>query len=158
MATLTGQPSYSTHENPVWRERANFIINAPLREVDRFEQLWCRQLDEDQFEVCCIPFFVYNLALGDIVRTAPSGGMTYMISQVLNPSGRFVFRVWFGESFHPKEQIVKGLDSLGTLLEWSSPNLLAVDAHDSARAQVVAKYLAKQEDAGRLMYETGKAV
>ena len=28
------------------------------------EQLWARRLDEERFEVCCIPFFAYDVALG----------------------------------------------------------------------------------------------
>jgi len=30
----------------------------------------CRQLSEDTFEICRTPFFVYDVALGDIVQTA----------------------------------------------------------------------------------------
>ncbi len=40
-------------DKPVWRDRANFIVNAELPESDspkRFEQLWTRQVGDDQFE------------------------------------------------------------------------------------------------------------
>jgi hypothetical protein len=36
-------------------------------------------------------------------------------------------------------------------------NLPAVDAADEARKQVIAEYLAEQERAGRLLYETGRS-
>ncbi|UAL29269.1 DUF4265 domain-containing protein [Nocardioides rotundus] len=84
---------FSTHAEPVWRERANFIINAPLPEAGRFEQLWAKQVGENQFEICCIPFFLYDLALGDTVETAPQGSRQYVLSRVLNRSGRYLPRV-----------------------------------------------------------------
>jgi hypothetical protein len=51
---------FVVHQEPVWRERSNLVISAELPEKDRprrFEQLFARQLADDRFEVCCIPFF-----------------------------------------------------------------------------------------------------
>lgn len=148
---------FSTHSEPIWRERADFIINAPLSELGRFEQLWVKRLDEDQFEVCCIPYFLYDIALGDTVETAPQGGRQYILSRVLNRSGRYVFRAFFERpQYRYRDTTVEGVQALGAQIEWSSPSLLAVDARDAAHAQQIADYLQEQEDAGRLMYETGK--
>ena len=80
-----------------------------------------------------------------------------MVTQVVEPSGRYVFRVWFGESFHPRDEIVDDLKALGSLIEWSSSNLLAVDAIDQEHAQLVADLLAEREKAGHLIYETGRS-
>jgi hypothetical protein len=141
------------HAAPVWRDRANFVIGAPLPEEGHSEQLWARQVGDTRFEVCCIPFFVYDLALGDIVETDAN----YDVVRVVERSGRFVFRVWFGETFHPRQQVADELAELGALLEWSSANLLAVDAADEAHAQAIADYLKEQEHARRLIYETGRS-
>ena len=54
------------HLEPAWRARANFIIAAEIGGTalrPEREQLWARQTDEFCFELCCIPFFVYDLAL-----------------------------------------------------------------------------------------------
>lgn len=142
----------AVHPEPVWRDRANFIIGAALPEEGRTEQLWARQIDERTFEICCIPFFLYDVALGDIVETDER----YDLVRVVEPSGRFVFRVWFGETWHPREEIAAELANLGALLEWSSINLLAVDAADKSHAQVIADYLLSQSDQGRLLFETGR--
>jgi hypothetical protein len=153
------QPEFLVHQNPVWRERANFIVHAELQEQDhlkRFEQLWVRQLDVNRFEVCCIPFFVFNVALGDVVATSPKCGREYVVAEVVEPSGRYVFRVWFGQSFQPRAEIVDELRTLGSLIEWSSQNLVAVDAADREHAQLVADRLMKHEKAGHLVYETGR--
>ena len=130
---MSGQ--FLTHDDPVWRERSNFIIHAELPERDgRMEQLWARQISECTFEVCCIPFFIFDVALGDIVETAPAGGKKYVLSSVVTSSGRYVFRVWFGESFHPRYEVAAELMALGALVEWSSVNLLAADAADLEHA------------------------
>lgn len=143
----------AVHEEPVWRERSNFIIGAPLPEDGRAEQLWVRQVSGQRFEICCIPFFLYDVALGDVVETDDA----YNLVRVVDRSGRFVFRIWFGESFHPRQQVADELAERGALLEWSSPNLLAVDASDETHAQEIADYLAEQEQAERLMFETGRS-
>lgn len=145
---------FLVHTDPVRRERSNFIINGPLPGGDdRFEQLWVLQRGDYRFELCCIPFFVYDVALGDVVET----DVDYRLIRVLEPSGRFVFRVWFGESFQPREEIADDLVALEALIEWSSVNLLAVDAVDADHAQRIADYLLGHEQAGRLVYETGRS-
>ena len=151
---------FVVHRDPVWRDRSNFIIHVELPKEDRprrFEQLFARQLSEDRFEVCCIPFFVFDVALGDVVVTSSSRDRQYVVEKVAEPSGRYVFRVWFGESFQPRDEIAQELTALGSLLEWSSRNLLAVDAADQEHAQLVADFLAEREKAGQLIYETGRS-
>ena len=145
------------HEDPVWRERSDFVIAAAIASdsADR-EQLWAKQLSDDTFEICCIPFFVYDLALGDVVQTAPEGGRRYMVDKVVRPSGRFVFRVWLGDSFQPRHEIAGQLEAIGAVLEWSSPNLLAVDAADEDLAKAISGWLLEREQQGHLVYETGK--
>jgi hypothetical protein len=152
-------PEFVVHPDPVWRDRANFIVNARLAESDspqRFEQLWTRQVSDAEFEVCCIPFFVYDLALGDVVTTAPRDERKYVLDRVLTRSGRYTFRVWFGESPLSPQVVADELRDQGSLLEWSSRNLLAVDAVDAERAQQVADYLHDREQRKELLYETGR--
>jgi hypothetical protein len=145
----------AVHEEPVWRERSNFIIAATLPDQSEIatEQLWARQLGNNRFEICCIPFFVYDIALGDLVETTDE----HLVTRVVSPSGRYVFRVWFGASFHPRDEIADALQALGSLVEWSSRNLLAVDAIDEGHAQRVADFLAEKEHAEQLVYETGRS-
>jgi hypothetical protein len=108
--------------------------------------------------VCCIPFFVFNIALGDVVVASPKGDLKYVVEKVIESSGRYVFRVWLGHAPQPRHEIASELRALGSLIEWSSPNLLAVDAADSEHAQLVADFLMGREKAGLLVYETGRCV
>jgi Domain of unknown function (DUF4265) len=164
MSSISGDakdPSeYVVHQDPIWRDRSDFIIDAELPEMDRprrFEQLFARQIAENRFEVCCIPFFLYDIALGDIVITAMNGDRKYVVEKIVQPSGRYVFRAWFGNSFHPRDAIVDQLKTLGSLVEWSSRNLVAVDSADYQHAQFVADFLAARQTAGQLEYESGRS-
>lgn len=146
------------HENPVWRERADFIILAKVRSEtgeSRWEQLWARQLNDNRFEICCIPFFVYDLALGDEVETGPEAGKRYVIKRVTKPSGRYTFRVWFTNSAM-RHTLPEKITGMGCLLEWQSKdgNLLAIDAESETLAREVADILGDEEALGHLVFET----
>ncbi len=57
------------HTHPAWQEKANFIIQAEVEHGGANqirEQLWVRQLSDTRFEVCCIPFFIFDLALAGL--------------------------------------------------------------------------------------------
>lgn len=155
--TVLDHDHFSTHRDPVWRDRADFIVQAPLQEAHRFEQLWCRRVSEDTFEVCCIPFFLYDVALGDVIRTEPHADRRYVMSGVVASSGRYVFRARFeGSQLGNRDEVLDRLTDLGAWTEWSSHSMVAVDARDAAHGQVIADYLWEQEQLGRLVYETGR--
>jgi len=141
----------------VRRERADFIIDARLPEADSFEQLWVRQMSDDLFEMCCIPFFLYDIALGDVVRTQVSGGRRHVFERVEKASGRYVFRAYFGNSMHARDETVERLVELGAVTEWSSPIMLAIDAEDVGHAQRIADFLQARTESGHLIYETGRS-
>ena len=145
----------AVHAEPAWRERSDFIIAAEIESegtgIDR-EQLWARRVDDRHFELCCIPFFVYDLALGDVVETDPD----YLVTGVSTASGRYVFRVHSKQFADQGGDLTGRLTEMGALLEWSSSTLLAVDARDLAHAQQVADLLQERENLGQLVYETGK--
>lgn len=148
----TSPSTESTHERPVWREQANFVIGANLEEKGRTEQLWARQVGDLEFEICCIPFFLYDLSLGDVVETDES----YTFVRVVRDGERAVFRVWFGESLYSKDEIEQGVRELGGLVEWSSENLMAVDAAEGETAARVFDYLQGHHDQRHLQVEIGK--
>jgi hypothetical protein len=90
----TGEISYITHDAPAWRPTNSYIAMvdlAPFGFENEQEQLWLRPLAGDEFEVCCIPFRVYGVALGDRVNIRNGR----FVSNVVSSSGRRVFRVFF---------------------------------------------------------------
>lgn len=145
-------PHIKVHPNPIWRSRANFIVAVKLEHPGYREQLWARSASATRFEICCIPLFAYDIALGDFVETDAD----YNILRVARPSGRYVFRAWFGQSDHPQDDIVEALTRLGAQTERYSKELLAIDTADARHAQAVADFLSGHENQGRLIYETGR--
>ena len=100
---------------------------------------------------------MYNIALGDVVLTSPIGDRKYVVKNLIERSGHYVFRVWFGDSFQPRDEVIQELESLDSLIEQSSSNLLAVDAIDETHATALANHLAERERLGHLIYETGRS-
>lgn len=150
------------HTNPVWRERADFIIGAKCSREEgsassEWEQLWSRRIANNRFEICCIPFFVYNVSLGDEVETGTEWGMPYMVQRVVRPSGRYTFRAWFKESRSPtaRYEVPEEVNRLGGLTEWSSENLLAIDAPSDDHAWAMKNLLSHRQELGHLVYESG---
>jgi hypothetical protein len=145
------------HLNPIWAEKANFVIMANLddsnNEIEK-EQLWAQQISANKFEICCIPFFVYSLSLGDEVETDEN----FVISKITKASGQYTFRIWAENT--PKEvrlTITNYLTENNYLYEWYSENLFSISAKEKISAQSLLDYLAEQERNGYLVYETGKS-
>lgn len=128
------------------------IAGRVKSEEDASEQLWARSLSPSTFEICCIPFFLYDVALGDEVETNED----YEIVRVTRASGRYVFRVWLKGSPLPAEELEGRLVEFGGLVEWSSANLCAVDAADESLADTIAAFLHELESSDQLTYETGR--
>ena len=150
------------HEQPVWRDRANFTIAARMVDTRseprwRWEQLWARQTGDNKFEICCIPFFVYDLALGDEVETEDTITKKYILSKVIAPSDRYTFRAWFTAPA-AREKTIEEIRGLGCLIEerWPGSKLVAIDAANGEDAQAVADLLHTKEQLGLLKYETGR--
>jgi hypothetical protein len=148
-------PVSVVHQAPVWREKADFIIRGAFPDEEgRAEQLWARHIGHQRFEICCIPFYLYDVSLGDVVET----NADYYVERVVEVSGRYVFRVWFGQADHPRQGIADELVKHGAFLEWYSDELLAVDVVDEEHAQTLGDYLAGLEDYfDGLLFETGRS-
>lgn len=124
----------------------------------RYEQIWTRQRSDDLYQVCCIPFFLYDLSLGDIVKVETHDGVP-RVQGVAERSGHHTFRAWFGKAFFPvvRDQIVDQMMATpGCLFEWYGTNLLAIDAENDVVAKAVAAFLENAERRGQLQYETGR--
>ena len=152
----------ATHDYPVWREKADFIIASRLGEelgIDDLlgrEQLWARKVDSNSFELCCIPFFVYGLALGDIVGTQRFGSRQYVVDEVISPSGHRTFRVFF-ESLLRWNEIIDEITLPGCAVEvrWQRCKLIAVDAASANECQSLRSYLTELEKRNEISWETG---
>jgi hypothetical protein len=162
MADVKSNIKFRIHVAPVWRDKSDFLIHARAEQRNSevyVEQLWARQLGDNRFEVCCIPFFVYDLALGDEVETDQENDLAHMLQRVVKPSGHYTFRAWFARSPDPKirQKVATEVERVGCLCEYYSADLLAIDAPTDAKATMIAAYLMSEEQLGNLVYETGRS-
>jgi len=147
------------HLNPIWRDKANFIIGAvvpPLKNNQKekvWEQLWARKLDSGQYEICCIPIFAYGLALGDVVEIDQG----YMISKISQKSGRVTIRVWLNEQIpqEKREELTEKILTLGCLLEWYSHHLFGVESDSQIKTEFLIKILKNYQKEGQIEFEYG---
>lgn len=128
---------FATHPSPVRRPDRSFILRARLDGIEgdeNFEQIWSNQVADDLFEVCCIPFFAYDLALGDVVRADPRNDC--VIQSVEQRSGNGVVRVAVKRAEEAEAVHVQLHDLVGKLeylCEWFAPSYLAVNLEPDRR-------------------------
>jgi len=140
----------------VWGSRADFLIAADISDAKGpgWEQLSARQLEQFKFEICCVPFFAYGFALGDVVATDED----FVIAATETDSGHGAYRVWFEEpESDAARRLVAFLDRSDCLYEWSSARLIGIDAYPLAFSQDLLAYLVEAENNKELIYEVGKS-
>lgn len=146
----------AVHQLPVWRDRADFVFAAHIGTKDgknEWEQLWGKKTAPQRFILCCIPFFIYDIALGDEVETDED----FVLRRVLQHSGQVTFRVWFGsQDAITRQELVREIEAMKPSMEWSSENLLALSTFGEIEAQKLADYLRSCEEKGLLQYESGR--
>lgn len=147
------------HLSPVWRNQSNYIIFGMIEGTEplpkSWEQLWAKQVSENLFEICCIPFFIYDLALGDQVQTKEFADKKYVIQKVTRRSGRRTVRVHFKKDPGKKDELISYVMKEGCLPEWYSQNLLAIDADSSKKFEKLVKFLEEFADGSTVNFEVG---
>ena len=119
----------AAHSNPVERPVPSVMLRAALDDLGGdadFEQLWSRRIGDGLFELCCIPFFAYDLALGDVVRADAD----YTVRSVEQRSGNGVIRVAIKRPEDDESVHVRLHDLLGRLeylCEWFASGYVAVN-------------------------------
>ena len=145
----------AVHATPAWRAKANFLIKCDLSRCGmsgRSEQLWARKIDSNRFEVCCIPFFTYGIALGDTVQTDED----YLILKVIHTVGHKTLRVAISnpnriDQIH--QAILEHLDRIGSVYESYSCGYVAVDFETQIQEIAIVDFLAGYADSGDLSFE-----
>jgi len=154
------KPSAEDHEaihaNPVWRAQVNLIFGTFLGARNgrrEWEQLWGQKTTANRCIVCCIPFFAYDLSLGDEVELDSD----FALKCVVGRSGYSTFRVWLGGQppLHHAE-FLEQLRRFPVLCEWSSENLVAINVFQTSDAESLTDFLASMEIAGKLSVEAGQ--
>lgn len=121
-----------------------------------YERLWGVQVDgaDDQYIVDNIPYFVPNIAIGDIVLTSAGNSEDEVVfEKVLQASSHGTVRVIFYDR-SIIELTREHLKNLGCSSELSHlENLIAVDIPENVKYLNVKKYLSEKAKDGLIDYE-----
>jgi len=145
---------FKVHKYPVWKDRSNYIVQARVEhdeEREIREQIWARQIEDHTFEICCIPFFVFDLALSDIVEVSGAGPEKGLIQRVVQRSDHDTYWIYFNEKRwgniqRSTESKIREI----ALFEWYGSDLLAVDVTPDQGLQVV-RSLSSEIESSELM-------
>jgi hypothetical protein len=151
--------TYVSHEDPVWRDGESYIAMVDLAPFDLAgmrEQIWLREVDGGGYQLCCIPFYIYGLALGDVVTKDPEDTIDHVVSR----SGRRVLRVLFSEPRPTQDSraaLRSAITSAGLLSEWNDDRHVAIDVPDMSAMQPVFDSVYMEIDNGTAFWEWGDA-
>ncbi|MFF0163254.1 DUF4265 domain-containing protein [Streptomyces sp. NPDC005263] len=128
---------------------------APFGFEDERERMWVRPLADGKFEICCIPFRVYGMALGDVVRLHEGR----WVENVVASSGRLVFRVFFAEPRPPvtggdsREALREAISVGGFIAEWSGDRHVAVDIPEGVDPSRLFSSVEQEVESGSAFWE-----
>lgn len=151
---------YKIHYHPVWREKADSIINASVEnEIERniYESLWAKKLENNLYEICCIPYFVYDLALGDLVETDfdKRGGLLY--KKVIKPSDNET--LWFqfnNATRNDLNRVLEKVINFKCLYEGYNKRFLAVNIDSESQHKALLDSFLGEIEAGLIEYSSNK--
>lgn len=153
---------FIVHEDPVGRATSNYIARADLAPFGldgQVEQLWLKPVDEGRFEVSCIPFFTYGLALGDTVVLKDD-----YVSEVTGTSGHRTLRLLFGPDLSASarqtaaDEIKREIIAAGLLSEWNGERFVAVDVPPGVQPTGLFAVMEAAVKTGHAFWEWAEAV
>jgi hypothetical protein len=145
--------SMAWHFAPVWP--SDFFIRADLSGhgmTGCFEQLWVKKVGEMQFQICCVPFFTYGIALGDTVQTDDK----FTFQRVILKAGHKTLRIAVANKSkqdHLHETLHAWVGHTGLPYEWYSPGFVGVDLPVNPAGKVNMSALEPLIEAGEISVE-----
>jgi hypothetical protein len=131
-----------------------------LYEGKHVESLWVRKVRGRQYQLAAIPFYAYNLSLGDILRCAPDDdGIGLFIEEVLKKSGNRTVRAafWVTEGGNHPEAIKfrEFLIQSGLKWDYDCVRLFSVNIPSDEIYQKVEARLKEIPETAQLKWEDG---
>jgi hypothetical protein len=134
-------------------------VEADSSQSVKWEGLLARRLGADRARICAVPFWVYDLNLGDEVTLMDSAEGAPVVTGVVLDGGNYTFRVRFEHAADDDVRwrgLMVELEPFDCWFDVRSPGFLAVSA-PPAHAQAVADHLDDRERRGDLLFETGRS-
>lgn len=131
------------------------MIHADLsdRQFGWREQLWTRRLDENRFEVTCLPFFTLGICYLDVVTIDSN----HLVTSVVQKSGHRTLRVALAVEHLDRDrlhELVHGKVVEAALPhEWLQGTYLSVDLPPGADPAALTEVLKAPAQTGALHWE-----
>ncbi|WP_329491960.1 DUF4265 domain-containing protein [Kitasatospora sp. NBC_01246] len=151
------------HEHPVGRAATNYIARADLAPFGldgQAEQLWLKAVNDGSYEVACIPFSTYGIALGDTVLLNDDD----YVSEVVGTSQHRTLRLLFTPDLPASDlQLAAGrikteITAAGLLSEWNGERFVAVDVPPNAEPSELFAVMEAAVNAGHAFWEWANAM
>lgn len=111
-----------------------------------YENLWAEAIGENLYEIKSIPYFVYDISVGDVVRAKPNAGQVLAFIEVVQQSSHKTIRVRPKNFTLDDEQgrsLQGQLEILGGVIETLPPRLIAVDIPPEVPLEPIEEFLRK---------------
>lgn len=147
-----GSGRASRHELHRHVDLASFGLAGQL------EQVWLHDLGDGGYALACIPFMVYGLALGDVVRLSDNDKVV-----ALAETRGQVLRLMLVDDPDPErlgqavDEIKACIASAGLLSEWHGPRFVAVDVPSVEHPGAVYTVMGRIVEQGRGYWEWADA-
>ena len=93
-----------------------------------WEELWATPIEGGGFRLKSTPFFIKDVALGDIVSAERTKEDWYRFERIISRSGNSNFRIWLDDMVaHDGDKIAQELRELGCKVEITLERLIAID-------------------------------
>lgn len=162
-------PNYYEHPSKAARWEGEVLSVLPESE-EADTTVWCGLPDDEGWEgllakrdgdtatICAVPVYAYDLHLGDVVGVMESAEGAPVVAGPVRPGGNITFRARIRDTSatDPWLQLLHRMRPLKCVFDVYSPRLIAISTAE-ATAQSVAAFLANEEAAGMLDYETGSS-
>ncbi|MGW7529866.1 DUF4265 domain-containing protein [Streptomyces sp. NPDC054783] len=153
---------FVVHEQPVGRAATNYIARADLTPFGldgQVEQLWLKAVNDGSYEVACIPFSTYGIALGDIVVLNDDD----YVSEVVRNSRHRTLRLLFTPDLLPADlqkaadEIKAEIIAADLLSEWNGERFVAVDVPPDIEPSRLFAVMEAAVNAGHAFWEWADA-
>ncbi|MEU8539036.1 DUF4265 domain-containing protein [Streptomyces sp. NPDC048717] len=154
---------FIVHEHPVGRAATNYIARADLAPFGldgQVEQLWLTPRSGGSYEVSCIPFSTYGIALGDTVLLNDDD----YVNEVVETSRHRTLRLLFipdlptSDLKHAADLIKTEVTAADLLSEWDGERFVAVDVPPNAEPSGLFAVMESVVNAGHAFWEWADAM
>ena len=92
-----------------------------------WEQLYAWPVG-DGFQIDNVPFFVKDIAVGDVVAARPRETGWYQFDHVVRANGHSTFRIWLAQKASAAPTVIEKIRQMGCQAELTLNRLIAIDA------------------------------